>query len=285
MSTQRSILITGCSSGIGYHTALRLKEAGWRVFAAARSPQDVERLKNEGLEALQLDLADSDSIKMAVNWLQRQNDGRLDALLNNAAFAIPAAVEDLDVATLRHQFEGCLFGTHELTLAVLGIMRRQGYGRIIQNSSVLGLVSMPYRGAYAAYKHALEALSLALRMELHGSGIHVSLFECGPISSRFRENAKANFKNWINQDYSHHNQVYSGMMKRLESGKPEPFTLSSEAVAARIEQILTCKKPRAQYYITRATWLLTLLKRFLPYCWVEALLRRWQKAEAKRYQQ
>ncbi len=182
-----TILITGCSSGIGYRTAVILKERGYRVIASARKPADVTRLSNEGFEVIQLDLADSDSIKNAVSQLIAMTDGKLDGLFNNAAFGQPGAVEDLSRDVLRQQFETNLFGTHELTNLIIPLMREQGKGRIIYNSSVLGFIAMTYRGAYNASKFALEGPVDTLRLELYGTHIYLSLIELGPISSDFRK--------------------------------------------------------------------------------------------------
>ena len=177
----KSVLITGCSSGIGEATAHRLAERGYQVFATARKPEDVARVNRAGLNSLPLDLCDPASIADAVEQVLEQTGGRLYALFNNGAYSQPGAVEDLETRVLRTQFETNLFGWHDLTRRLIPVMRRQGEGRIIQNSSVLGFVSLRYRGAYNASKYALEGLSDTLRLELDGSGIHVSLIEPGPI--------------------------------------------------------------------------------------------------------
>ncbi|HIE56305.1 MAG TPA: SDR family NAD(P)-dependent oxidoreductase, partial [Chromatiaceae bacterium] len=191
---QRSILVTGCSSGIGHHVAHGLARRGYRVFATARTKEDVKRLAREGLrDSLQLDLDDSHSIQQAVELVLDRSGGRLYALFNNGAYGQPGAVEDLSRKTLRKQLETNLLGTHELTCAVLPAMRMAGEGRIIQNSSILGFAAMPYRGAYNCSKFALEGLTDTLRLELVGTGIGVSLIEPGPIRSRFRENAYRKF--------------------------------------------------------------------------------------------
>jgi NAD(P)-dependent dehydrogenase (short-subunit alcohol dehydrogenase family) len=185
MSLSKTLLITGCSSGIGYTTAIELKNRGHNVIASARKPEDVSRLTQEGFAAIQLDLADSQSIQQAVSQAIDLTDGKIDALFNNGAFGQPGAVEDLTRDVLRFQFETNLFGTHELTNLLIPLMRRQGHGRIIYNSSILGLVAMRYRGAYNASKFALEGLADTLRLELHGTNIHISLIEPGPIVSEF----------------------------------------------------------------------------------------------------
>ena len=280
---QQTILITGCSSGIGLTAAKMLHQRGWRVFASARDAGEVQRLRASGLEAVQLDLASPDSISMALDWVLKRTRGRLDALFNNGAFAIPGALEDMSRAALASQFDHGLLGWHDLTVRLLPYMRRQGHGRIVQNSSVLGLVAMPYRGAYSAMKYALEGLSDALRQELHGSGIHVSLIEPGPIRTRFRENAAAQFGQWIDADGSLHKLAYLNMLHRLESARPAPFTLPPEAVVERLIQALESPSPKARYYVTRATWFMAVCKRLLPTSWMDALIRRLAERENRRY--
>lgn len=215
----RSILITGCSSGIGLCVAQGLRERGYRVFATARKAADVEKLVEKGLESLQLDLDDPASIARAVDEVLSRTGGTLDALFNNGAWGLPAAVEDLTRKNLRDLFETNLFGWHELTRLVLPVMRRQGHGRIVQNSSVLGFVALRYRGAYNASKYALEGLSDTLRLELKGSNIHVSLIEPGPISSRFRHNALQAFHSHIDASRSIHREAYRRMEEKLEIGR------------------------------------------------------------------
>lgn len=261
---KRTILITGCSSGIGNTVALDLQKRGWQVFASARKSSDVVRLKQQGLTTLQLDLDDSASIQLAVNELLEQTEGQLYALFNNGAYGQPGAVEDLSREVLRAQFETNLFGWHELTCRIIPIMRQQGEGRIIQNSSVLGLVAMPYRGAYNASKFALEGLTDTLRMELQGSGIHVSLIEPGPIESAFRTNAHLKWQENIEIDGSYHRENYLAMEARLKRvGPAAPFTLPPEAVLKRVIHALESRRPKARYYVTAPTYLLGTLRRIL----------------------
>jgi NAD(P)-dependent dehydrogenase (short-subunit alcohol dehydrogenase family) len=262
--TKKSVLITGCSSGIGQVVAEGLKARGYRVFASARKPADVERLAAAGFESLQLDLADSSSIRAAVEDILGRTRGTLDALFNNGAYGQPGAVEDLSREVLREQFETNLFGWHELTNLVLPVMRRQGHGRIIQNSSVLGFVALRYRGAYNASKYALEGLTDTLRLELAGSGIHVSLIEPGPIASRFRENAFKAYQRNINPAGSPHQDMYRRMEERLtKQGPAVPFTLPPEAVLRKVIHALESRHPRARYYVTFPTYLFGFLKRVL----------------------
>ncbi len=274
ITSQRSILITGCSSGIGHHVAHALARRGYRVFATARKERDVQRLRKEGLEeSLQLDLDDSASIHRAVEEVLDRTGGRLYALFNNGAYGQPGAVEDLDRATLRAQLETNLLGTHELTCAVLPAMRRTGEGRIIQNSSILGFAAMPYRGAYNCSKFALEGLTDTLRLELKGTGIHVSLIEPGPIRSHFRRNAYEKFVANIDFKASPHRERYRNMIERLQKeGDAAPFTLGPEAVLKRVIHALESPRPRPRYYVTFPTHLFGFLRRVLSARMLDRLL-------------
>lgn len=274
MSYTPSILITGCSSGIGHHAAHALKQRGWRVFASARKIEDVSRLRAEGLEAILLDVADSHSIETAVQWLAGETGEKLDALFNNAGFGVPGAVEDLSRAALRHQFETNVFGSIELCNAVLPWMRRQGHGRVIFNSSVLGFAAMPVRGAYNASKYALEGFADTLRLELAGSGVHAILLEPGPITSRFRENAAAEFSRWVEPDQSgHHCETYQAMRERLaKAGASSRFTLGPEATTRALLAALEARHPAARYRVTTPTKVFWYLKRLLPSRWLDRLL-------------
>jgi short-subunit dehydrogenase len=272
---QRSVLITGCSSGIGRHVARELKTRGYRVFATARKQMDVEDLISEGLESVQLDIACSTSIQNAFETIMRKTGGKLYALFNNAAFGLSGAVEDLSRDALRDIFEVNLFGTHELTRSVIPVMRQQGHGRIIQNSSVLGFIALKYRGAYNATKFALEGLSDTLRMELEGTDIFVSIIEPGPIESNFRNNAYAAYKRFIDKNNSFYRKIYEQMEKRLQTEGPvAPFTLRPEAVCKKVIHALESKHPRSRYYVTFPTWLFGYLKRLLPDQVMDKILTR-----------
>ncbi len=282
MNNSRSVLITGCSSGIGLCVAEGLKQRGYRVFASARRQEDVEILAKRGLEAVQLDLADSASIQQAVEHLLNQTSGELFALFNNGAYGQPGAVEDLRREVLREQFETNLFGTHELTNLVIPVMRKRGFGRIIQNSSVLGLVAIPYRGAYNASKFALEGLTDTLRLELHGTGIHVSLIEPGPIESQFRANAYAMFKKNIDREHSAHRDHYAGVDKRLaKKGHAQPFTLPPEAVLKKVIHALESPRPKPRYYVTVPTYLFGYARRILSTRWMDKILLKVSAGENK----
>ena len=272
---ERTILISGCSSGIGRCAAEGLRARGWRVFATARQPADVARLQAAGLESLLLDLSDSASIQTAVATVLERSGGRLDALFNNAAYGQPGAVEDLSRAALREQFEVNLFGTQELSNQVIPVLRRQGHGRIVYNSSVLGLVAFAYRGAYVASKFALEGLADTLRQELRGTGIHVCLIEPGPILSRFRDNAHAAYQRHIDATHSAHREQYAAMEARLlKEGPAAPFTLPPEAVLKRLIHAVESTRPQARYFVTAPTYLFALLRRLLPTSALDRLLLR-----------
>jgi NAD(P)-dependent dehydrogenase (short-subunit alcohol dehydrogenase family) len=260
----RTILITGCSSGIGHHAARGMKARGWRVFAAARSDGDVERLAEEGFEALRLDYADAASIAAAVEAVLTATGGTLDALFNNGGYAQPGAIEDLDTTLFRAQFEANVFGWHDLTRRIVPVMRRQGHGRIVFNSSVLGFVAARFRGAYVASKHAIEGYADTLRIELRGSGIDVVIIEPGPIESRFRANAVAHAED-IDVAGSVHREAYQRELAgRREGHSEDRFRKGPEAVLKALVHAVESKRPRARYRVTTPTKVAALLKRILP---------------------
>jgi short-subunit dehydrogenase len=272
---QKIVLITGCSTGIGYCVANGLRQRGYRVIATARREESVEQLRSEGFESLRLDLANSDSIQRAFRETIELTDGKLYALFNNGAFGLPGAVEDLSRENLKYQFETNVFGWLELTNLVIPVMREQGYGRIIQNSSVLGFVSMPFRGAYNASKYAIEGLSDTLRLELKNTGIYISLIEPGPISSQFRANAVKELKQHIKIENSVHYKKYLGVLKRLnKQGPAVPFTLPPEAVLKRVIHALESTKPKPRYYVTFPTYLFAFLKRLLSHRQLDYILAK-----------
>ncbi len=270
-----SILITGCSSGIGLDAARELKGRGYQVFATARKFKDVQRLSKEGFKSFQLDLSDEKSIETCLLSVLEITGGKLDYLFNNGAYGQPGAVEDLDTNVLREQFEANVFGWHHLTRDVIKVMRRQGGGRIVQNSSVLGFVCMPYRGAYNASKFAIEALTDTMRLELAGSNIHLSLIEPGPILSQFRANALAAFKKNIDWESSVHREKYGAEINRMEkAGATTSFTLGPEAVTKVLLHALESRKPKIRYRVTTPTKALGVFKRLLPSRALDALLRK-----------
>ena len=276
----KTILITGCSSGIGLCVAEGLQGLGWRVFATARKAEDVAMLAERGMEAIQLDLTDSESINNTVDEVLARTGGTLYALFNNGAYGQPGAVEDLSREVLREQFETNLFGTHELTCKLVPVMRAQGYGRIIQNSSVLGIISLPFRGAYNSSKYALEGLSDTMRLELHGSNVFVSLIEPGPVESRFRANAFAMYQKNIDKERSVFRDTYIRMENRLKKeGPAAPFTLPPEAVLDKVIHALEAPRPRARYFVTFPTYLFGYLKRLLTTRALDWVLRKVSRGE------
>ncbi|MBF0109703.1 MAG: SDR family NAD(P)-dependent oxidoreductase [Magnetococcales bacterium] len=273
---QKNILITGCSSGIGHASAIALKQRGWRVFATARKPHDVERLRGEGFESWPLDLDDSNSIEYALARILDTSQGRLDALFNNGAYGQPGAMEDLSRDALRRQFETNLFGTHELTRQVLPVMRRQGNGRILQNSSILGFVALPHRGAYVATKFALEGMTQAMRLEMRGTGIHFILIQPGPINTPFRDNARQAFLEHVRTESSHHLKKYERWLTEHQRNQSSGgiFSRPPEAVVAKVIHALESRHPRLRYGVTVPTHIAALLRRALPFTLLERLLAR-----------
>jgi NAD(P)-dependent dehydrogenase (short-subunit alcohol dehydrogenase family) len=263
--TSRSILITGCSSGIGLASARMLKARGWRVLATARRPEDLAMLQREvGVEALPLELSDADSIAACAVEALHRTGGELYALFNNAAFGQVGAVEDLPAELLRRQLEVNVVGTHELTRRIIPAMRKAGEGRIVMCSSVLGLMSAAHRGAYCASKFALEALSDSLRLELRGTGLAVSIIEPGPIRTRFVETALANFRKSVDIEASPHRATYLARLAAMEAGGATTFKLEPEAVARKLVHAVESRRPKARYYVTVPTYLAAAAKRLLP---------------------
>ncbi|MDO4878702.1 MAG: SDR family NAD(P)-dependent oxidoreductase [Neisseria sp.] len=278
-----SILITGCSSGIGYETAKMLHQMGWQVFASCRREEDAERLRQEGLvHALQLDVDDSGSIAAAFEGLLRQTGGTLDAFFSNAGYGQVGAVEDVPRQALREQFETNVFGAWECLNAAMRVFRRQGRGRILVNSSILGFAAMPWRGAYNSSKFALEGMCDTLRHELHGTDIYVSLVEPGPVATRFRANALVKFGQYINRENSVHAASYRRQLNRLQAeGAAAPFTVSAQECAAVCIRALTDRRPKARYPVTVPTVVFWYLKRVLPTRWLDALQRASVKGQGK----
>ncbi len=264
--TERSILITGCSSGIGLDAARGLKARGWRVFATCRQEADCETLRGEGLESFRLDYADETSVAEAVAEVLRRTGGTLDALYNNGAFACPGAVEDLPRGALREIFETNLFGYHDLTRRVIPLMRAQGHGRIVNCSSVLGLVGLTWRGAYVATKFAMEGLTDVLRIEMKGTGIEVILIEPGPIATKIRENAIPHFEQWIDWEQSARREQYVSLRGRLydKKTKKDTFELGPESVTAKLIRALEDRRPKPRYFVTTPTYAMGFLRRVLP---------------------
>lgn len=273
--SNRIILITGCSSGIGYSTAKILKNRGYWVFAAARKSEDVARLQAEGLDSIQLDLRNSNSIKNAVQTVLEKTDGRIYALFNNAGYSQPGAVEDLSREALREQFETNLFGTHELTCQILPVMRDQGEGRIIQNSSMLGFIALTYRGAYIASKHALEGLTDTLRLEFSGTNIYFSLIEPGPILTKIRANSRSTLEKHVDIENSFHSETYAKLQENiLKEGEVVPFTAPPESVTKRVIHALESSRPKVRYHVTFPAYLFATLKCVLPTRTLDWILKK-----------
>lgn len=261
----RTIIVTGASSGIGAYCARALKRDGWRVFATARRPEDIAALETEGLEAFYLDYAEPESIAALVDVVLARTDGTLDALYNNGAYAQAGAVEDLSVAALRAQFEANFFGWHDLTRRIVSVMRRQGHGRIVHCSSILGLTPVRFRGAYAASKHAIEGLMLCQRLELAGSGISVSLIEPGPVASRIASNGLIHFERNIDHENSVHREAYQAQLARLrQGGSRSRLKLGPDAVYAVLRHALEHPRPKPHYIVTLPAKVGVFLKRILP---------------------
>jgi len=263
--TERSLLITGCSSGIGYNAAHGMRAAGWRVFASCRREEDCARLKDEGFESPLLDYSNSDSLVTGLTEVLEATDGRLDALYNNGAYGCPGAVEDLPRDALRENFETNVFGLQELTNLVIPVMRKQGHGRIVNCSSVLGFVGMKWRGSYVATKFALEGLTDVLRMEMSDTPIKVILIEPGPITSDIRQKSIPHFEKWINWEGSARRDEYEGLRKRLYADyTKDQFELPPDAVTKKLRKALESKRPKPRYYVTAPTYFAGAMKRILP---------------------
>ncbi len=271
---QKTILITGCSSGIGLDAAHGMRARGWRVFASCRQQRDCDRLRAQGFDSPRIDYTDSESITSGLAEVLDATGGTLDAVFNNGAHGLPGAVEDLPTDGLRTIFEANFFGWHELTRQIIPIMRAQGHGRIVQNSSVLGLVAFPWRGAYVATKYAVEGLTDTLRLELAGTNIKAILIEPGPITSKIRENSIPFFERFVNWENSALREKYeASLLKRLyESSGPDRFELPASAVTDKLAHAVESKRPRARYYVTTPTYIAGYLRRFLPTRTIDRIL-------------
>ncbi|HTV67236.1 MAG TPA: SDR family oxidoreductase [Rhizobiaceae bacterium] len=265
MTGLRTIIVTGASSGIGAYCARALKRDGWRVFATARKSDDIASLEAEGIETFYLDYREPGSIEALVTDVLARTGGTLNALYNNGVHAQPGAVEDLPVEALREQFEANLFGWHDLTRRIVPVMRKQGHGRIVHCSSILGLTPVKFRGAYVASKHALEGLMLCLRAELAGSGVQVSLIEPGPIESRIAPNGLVWFEKNIDHESSVHRTAYQAQLARMRGGGSKSrLKLKPDAVYAVLRHALLSSRPKPHYVVTVPARIGVLLKRILP---------------------
>ncbi len=274
---QKTILITGCSSGIGYDAAHGLAKRGWRVFATCRKPEDCARLEDEGLESFVLDYNDQVSMEAAVAETLERTGGTLDALFNNGAFGFPAFLEDVPVAAMRAIFETNFFAQHELARMLIPVFRAQGHGRVLMNSSILGFAALRRRGPYNATKFAMEGWADTLRLEMDGTGIHIVLIEPGPITSDIRIKSQPHFEKWIDYKASVHAENYENVViPRLyaDVGKPDMFELPASAVTDAVVKALEHTRPRARYRITTPTKAFWFLRRILSTRMLDRLLVR-----------
>lgn len=275
MTEKPVIIITGCSSGIGAFCAAALHNDGWRVFATVRRTEDAQALEQQGIETVLMDYTKPETIAALVDEVVAKTGGRIDALFNNGAYGQPGAVEDLSVDVLRQQFETNVFGWHDLTCRVIPFMRQRKKGRVVHCSSILGLVPYRFRGAYTASKFALEGLGVTLRIELQGSGIHVSLIEPGPIASKFTATALAHIRGNIDLENSAHAQDYKRQLARLDgSGSPNKHKLGPDAVYKQLKHALTASNPKPHYLVTTPAKQAMILKRLLPAGLFYRLLRK-----------
>jgi NAD(P)-dependent dehydrogenase (short-subunit alcohol dehydrogenase family) len=272
--TQKTILITGCSTGIGLVCAQGLKARGYRVFATARKSEDLKRLEIEGFEALELDYRFSNSVMACAKEVEKRSNGTLFALFNNGAYGQPGAVEDITRAVMEEQFAANFFGWHELTTLILPMMRKNNAGRIIQCSSLLGLQALKYRGPYNASKFALEGLTDTLRLELRDTNIKIVTINPGPIESRFVPNARAAFEKNVDMTNSFHKAAFERQRARLERGGNNRFKLPATAVLDKLVLALEKENPSAHYYVTTPTYLVALARRFLPQRAIDAFANR-----------
>jgi short-subunit dehydrogenase len=270
-STIRTVLITGCSSGIGLCLAHGLRSAGYHVFATARKEEDVTKLKKLGFDAFLLDLASSKSIKTAIYEIYQKTDS-LYSLINNGAYGQAGALEDISREALEKQFQANVFGWHELTNLVLPSMKARNMGRVVYISSILGFVAMPFRGPYVASKFAIEGLVDTLRLELKQTKIKLSLIQPGPIESKFRQNALLAFKENVDSSNSDYKREYKIMIERLNSDKNAQFTLAPESVLRCVLHALESKVPKNHYRVTFPTKLFAFLCRILPSSWMDNIL-------------
>jgi len=265
-----NVVITGCSTGIGLATAHYLQNNGIKVYPTARHTSDVQRLKRLGFEtAMLLDVTNYQHITQVIEAVMT-SDGKIDVWFNNAGYGQPAMIEDLPTNILKEQFETNVWGLHECTRQIIPIMKKQGYGKIIQHSSVLGIVSLAGRGAYNASKYAIEGLTDTLRLELQGSNIYPVLLNTGPITSDFRINAMQKLRENIDIEHSSYKIKYQASLNADKS--TVPFNEEAISVAKVVYTIITTKKPKPRYYITKATYLLGYLKRVLSTTLLDKIL-------------
>ncbi len=261
----KHVLITGCSSGIGFYCLNELsKDENYKVYGTCRSEEDFKLLSERGLEVFMLESNSSESVHKCMRQVLSKSGGKLDVLFNNIGYGQPGAVEDLSRDVMREQFETNVFGVMELSSLAMRVFREQNSGKLIFNSSILGFAAMAYRGAYNASKFALEGFADTMRQEVMGSGIDVVLIEPGPILSKFRQTALGKFKKNIDIEKSFHKETYQKTLKRLESTEDTPFTLGADAVFEVLMQAIKAKKSKARYKVTFPTKLFWYLMKILP---------------------
>jgi NAD(P)-dependent dehydrogenase (short-subunit alcohol dehydrogenase family) len=266
MSESRAVLITGCSSGIGEATALRLAKAGWTVYATARRPETLTTLADAGCTTLALDVVDEASRQAAVNAVV-EAEGAVGVLINNAGYSQSGAVESVPDERVRAQFETNVFGPLALCRLVLPGMRQQGWGKIVQLSSMGGKLTFPGGGLYHATKHSLEALSDAMRFEVKRFGVDVIIIEPGLITTDFGSTAARELGAATASDgpYDEFNRaVAEATTGAYEKGFMSKLGGPPEAVAEKIENALNAKRPRARYTVTPSARALLTLHAVLP---------------------
>lgn len=271
MKRDENIVITGCSTGIGLDVAKYLSGKGIKVYPTARDVKDVQMLADLGFEAYELDVRKPEQISHVIKSVVEQ-DGKIDNWFNNAGYGQAGMMEDITTDSLREQFETNLFGLHECTRQVVPIMRSQGYGKIIQHSSVLGLISLAGRGAYNSSKYAVEGLTDTLRLELRDTDIYPVLLNTGPVTSEFGKNALKMLQKYVDIDSSIHRKRYEASLNG--TSRKVPFNLEAIAVSEVVYKIVTSKKPKPRYYITKATYILGYLKRLLSTQLLDRVLAR-----------
>ena len=265
----KNILITGCSSGIGKNVAITLHNKGWRVFATCRSKTDCTFFKKLGIESFPLDLLKEESINCAVNLVKEKTKSQLDVLFNNGAYAIPGAIQDIPRSAMREIFEVNVFGQIDLINRCIPLMMSSDYPKIINCSSVLGFMSLPYRGLYSATKYSLEALTDALRRENYNNKIRFVLIQPGPINTNIKKKSIKHFEKWIDWKKSIHQKTYENkVIKRLYDNNYKDtlnnYELKPDAVTKIIIKVLNSKNPKVRYKITMQTKIAQFMIKIFP---------------------
>lgn len=274
---EKTAMVTGAGGGIGRATAQALAARGWRVFPTARSQEDLEALRAEGFRPVALDLADEESVASAAKEVLELAPEGLGAIVNNAGYGVPGAVEDLPRAAWRKQFETNVFGTFDLTRRLAGTFRKQGWGRIVLVSSVVARVSVPFLGVYSASKAAMEAAGDAMRAELAAAGVAVSIVEPGPIATGFRRRCVREGRGALEADESFFRAQYAKELAsevRTFKRPTDVFRAGPEAVAKVIVHALEAKRPRIRYPVTGAAWLGVLADSFFPAWFIDQLMEK-----------